>query len=316
MTVAFFAATVFAVIGMVLLNQVIAIPGVLVVFGLLVGLVGFNATEIMLFRLNILRLTNLNAPDDSPVQSLDPTDPNALAQAEKAARAKGYAGSSRQMRAAQGMQLRQSIQLAKSLTSPESVAPTTHEGSKHAKARTTGQASEDATRKRCSFARVSSSNDNVIRDTSSLATHIAREHFDPLVGSEQNDYMIDHFLSPYAIREQIEGGHEYYIVLSPEEKRPIGIVAVRPRNDHTLLISRFYLLKEERGKGYARSMMQLVRQRAQKTGCPLARVYLIRNNYQAILAFEHLGFTRVGERMDEIGSAYVVDNLVYEMPIR
>lgn len=318
-TVAFLVATICAIAVMAILRQFIDITGVLVIAGLLIGFVGFNLAEVLMFRFGVLRLTNVNTPDDSPSISLSPSDPRALSEAEKAARTKDYAGSSKQTRVAQGAQLRESLQLARSNITSEKPAPQKSEKHK----RRAGSRQNSITLKsdrgpRCSFARVDATNDAAIRRASELAINITREHFDPLVGVEQNDYMIDHFLSPFAIREQMEGGYEYYIVLSPAqpEKRSIGIVAARPQSNHVLHISRFHLLKEERGKGYSHSMMRLVRQRAAKSGCSRITTHVMKDDFQAILVCEHLGFSRTGERHDEIGSGFVMDILIYELELQ
>ena len=43
-------------------------------------------------------------------------------------------------------------------------------------------------------------------ELSRLASAIVREHYDPILGTEQNDYMIEKFQSPDAIRDQIRSG--------------------------------------------------------------------------------------------------------------
>ena len=41
-----------------------------------------------------------------------------------------------------------------------------------------------------------------VNEMSHLATDIVREHFDPLIGKAQNDYMLARFQTPQAIEEQ------------------------------------------------------------------------------------------------------------------
>ena len=49
-----------------------------------------------------------------------------------------------------------------------------------------------------------------IKPLSILATSILREHYDPILGKEQNDYMLEKFQSEKAIKEQIE--QDIYII--------------------------------------------------------------------------------------------------------
>ena len=313
-TIAFLVATTLAVGVMALLRQVTDATALLACVGLLVGFIGFNAAELVMFRAGLLRLTNVNA--DDPLDAVELQADDALAQAEREARAKGYAGTDKRTRAAQARQLRQSIELARSLKTGEEVQDATAE---------TAVRKDGAPRPRCRFKRLAGDDERAVRAMSSLATRIVREHFDPIVGPEQNDYMIARFQSPEAIAAQIEEGYEYYFVFPPRESqsddgqrrkvRPNGFLAVCAQTDGSLYLSKFYLLKEERGKGYAHSMMGLVLQRARKLGCDRVTLNVNRNNYQAILAYEHLGFERTGARRTDIGGGFEMDDYVYELSL-
>ena len=45
-----------------------------------------------------------------------------------------------------------------------------------------------------------------VQALSALATSIVREHFDPIIGKAQNDYMLEKFQSVPALRSQLESG--------------------------------------------------------------------------------------------------------------
>jgi ribosomal protein S18 acetylase RimI-like enzyme len=62
-------------------------------------------------------------------------------------------------------------------------------------------------------------------------------------------------------------------------------------------------------------MMRFVTQRARKLGCDRVMLRVNRNNYQAILAYEHLGFVRIGELCSDIGNGYVMDDFVYQFDL-
>lgn len=290
---------------------------------LLVAFVSFHVLQILLFKLNALRLTNVNARDDLNV-ALSPTDPDALTKAEDIVRSKNLAGSTKDERAAQAKQLKESIELAKSLRSGNEEHASSASSRTPSRANAAGASRANAKAPRCRFARVSATNEVAIQRMSALSTRIVREHFDPIIGPEQNDYMIERFHSVEAIAQNIEDGYEYYFVLPPKQPkpsdgskakgvRPLGFVALQPRENRELYLSKFYLVKEQRGKGYARSMMRVVARRAHELGCDHVRLCVNRNNYQAILAYEHLGFVRMGEQRTDIGNGFVMDDFVYEL---
>ena len=96
-----------------------------------------------------------------------------------------------------------------------------------------------------------------IRDLSEFASKIVKEHFDSIIGAAQNDYMISKFQTPESIEEQIKHGYEYYEVFADcidhEDGRRIGFVSILEREEE-LYLSKFYVEKSFRGKGYSRKM--------------------------------------------------------------
>ena len=62
---------------------------------------------------------------------------------------------------------------------------------------------------------------------SRLATDILREHYDPILGKAQNDYMLEKFQSVDAINHQLESGYQYYFVRAAG--RDIAFLAFYPR---------------------------------------------------------------------------------------
>ena len=53
------------------------------------------------------------------------------------------------------------------------------------------------------YERISADDDKGIKELSVLASAIVKEHYDPIIGKEQNDYMIKMFQSEEALKKQI-----------------------------------------------------------------------------------------------------------------
>ena len=153
--------------------------------------------------------------------------------------------------------------------------------------------------------------ENGVKELSRMATAIVREHFDPIIGKEQNDYMIQKFQTVDAIKEQLEHGYQYYFV--SDEKRRIGFLAFYPR-ESAMYLSKLYLYKEERGKGYSRQMLDFVIRNAQDIGLTFIELNVNRNN-SAIYAYEKLGFKVVRTEKNDIGSGFFMDDYVYGLQI-
>ena len=159
------------------------------------------------------------------------------------------------------------------------------------------------------FVPVALQDEKKVRELSALASAIVKEHYDPLLGSEQNDYMIQMFQSVPAIKKQLENGYRYDLVCLRNGK-DIGFVEYYPKDADEMYISKFYLHKDYRGKGISRKMLEFVIGECRKQG--LHQITLNVNKYNdAILAYEKLGFTRLRSEVNDIGHGYVMDDYVY-----
>lgn len=89
------------------------------------------------------------------------------------------------------------------------------------------------------FIRVGESDKEWIERLSAFASCIVKQHFDPIIGEAQNDYMIDKFQSVPAISGQIRNGYRYYLVTDGEGAL-LGFLAFYPREE-SMYLSKFYV---------------------------------------------------------------------------
>jgi ribosomal protein S18 acetylase RimI-like enzyme len=150
-----------------------------------------------------------------------------------------------------------------------------------------------------------------ICEMSKMATEIIREHFDPIIGKSQNDYMLKRFQSVDAITNQLVQGYRYYFV--QEENQNIGFVAFYPKKD-AMYLSKFYLYKNIRGKGFAHEMLSFVVEETKKAG--LSAIELNVNKYNsACQAYEKLGFKIIRSEKNDIGNGFFMDDYVYRLEL-
>lgn len=147
---------------------------------------------------------------------------------------------------------------------------------------------------------------------SKLASKIVKEHFDPLIGSQQNDYMIQKFQSVTAIKEQLQHGYQYFFVCDDENKKA-GFLAFYKRGNEVYL-SKFYLKKEYRGMGISKDMLKFVILKTKEIKLNSIVLNVNRDN-SAIYAYEKLGFKKIREEKNEIGHGFIMDDFVYEYKI-
>ena len=159
------------------------------------------------------------------------------------------------------------------------------------------------------FEELKLTDENGINEMSAMATEIVRAHYDPIIGKEQNDYMIGLFQTPDAIKNQLEHGYRYYFV--KEKERQIGFLAFYPRED-AMYLSKFYLYEKERRKGYSRQMLDFVIHTAKEEGLSAVELNVNRNN-DAVYAYEKLGLQIIRTEKNDIGNGFFMDDYVFRL---
>ena len=146
-----------------------------------------------------------------------------------------------------------------------------------------------------------------IAEMSRMATAILREHYDPIIGKEQNDYMLEMFQSENSIKDQIAHGYRYYFVR--EDDKDLGFFAFYRKKD-CLYLSKLYLYKDQRGKGFSRQIIEMLKTQAKELG--LHRIELnVNKNNPSTKIYEKLGFSITREEKNDIGHGYYMDDYVY-----
>jgi ribosomal protein S18 acetylase RimI-like enzyme len=150
---------------------------------------------------------------------------------------------------------------------------------------------------------------NSIKSMSNMATEIVREHFDPLVGKAQNDYMLAMFQTPEAISRQLDAGYQYYFV--EKDQQIIGFLAFY-EDGNAIHISKFYLYKQFRRCGYAWDMLKFIKAKSHELGFNCLELNVNKDN-SAIKAYESMGFECIRAEVNDIGEGYVMDDYVYQL---
>ena len=105
--------------------------------------------------------------------------------------------------------------------------------------------------------------DEEIKVTADLASEIWTEHYIPIIGTDQVEYMIDKFQSENAIADQIENqGYLYYLI--QENNKAVGYFAIILQDDE-LFLSKIYVKKTLRGKGLASKILDKINGFSSKT---------------------------------------------------
>lgn len=161
------------------------------------------------------------------------------------------------------------------------------------------------------FTGIDAGDDQTIEELSAFASRIVKEHYDPIIGPEQNDYMIELFQSPRSIAEQIAQGSRYYLCLHGGQRA--GYIAFHPK-DGAMYLSKFYLDARFRGQGLSKLMMAFVEEAARAEGLAAVELNVNRNN-PAVHAYKHLGFDVAAEVTANIGRGFIMDDYLMRKPL-
>lgn len=184
-----------------------------------------------------------------------------------------------------------------------------------------------------------------LKRMSNLATEIVREHFDPIIGKEMNDFMLEKFQTADAIKQMMHDGMQYYFVTEFKDEarceyeadsrikadswgeavsqgdrlsessesdasdlspKVIGFMAFFGR-DGEMTLSKFYLKKEYRGCGLSKPMLRFVVKNCEERHLHSISLHVNRNN-PAVEAYKKIGFVISGEEKTDIGNGFVMDD--------
>ena len=151
-----------------------------------------------------------------------------------------------------------------------------------------------------------------IEAVASLAEEIWNQHFIPIIGKQQVDYMVEKFQSVQAIKAQLNDGYQYY--LFDNAKGYFGYTAVLPRGNE-LFLSKLYIKKSKRGKGYGRQSLAFIESLAVMLDKSLVSLTVNRNNISTIKVYEKMGYKISGEVVKDIGNGFVMDDFTMYKPV-
>ncbi len=152
-----------------------------------------------------------------------------------------------------------------------------------------------------------------IAELARMAADIWREYYISIITMDQIEYMIGKYQSAKAVQDQIENqGYAYYVMV--DEGGISGYFSVK-EEDGKLFLSKFYVAKENRGKGYASQTVVFLEQLCRERGLSHIWLTVNRHNESSIGVYRKKGFRTIREQVADIGNGYVMDDYVMEKEI-
>lgn len=156
--------------------------------------------------------------------------------------------------------------------------------------------------------------DTQIETAAALADEIWHEFFPTVLSAEQIDYMVEKFQSEQAMKEQLKSeGYKYFLLLNGGTK--VGYIAIRHDSDGRLFLSKLYIKKEHRGKGFATEVFEFLKRYCRENGLNAVWLTVNKHNATAISVYEKRGFRRSGEGITDIGNGFVMDDFYFQLDV-
>ena len=155
--------------------------------------------------------------------------------------------------------------------------------------------------------------DEQIREIADLANEIWNEHFTPIIGKEQVEYMVEKFQSYPALKEQISEGYEYYQILHDGEF--CGYTGIHPGEDNRLFLSKLYIKKESRGRHLATKTFGFLKDLCRERGYSAVWLTCNKHNDNSLGVYRHLGFETIDTQEADIGGGFIMDDFIMEYKI-
>lgn len=182
-----------------------------------------------------------------------------------------------------------------------------------------------------------------------LAGEIWREHYTPIIGAAQVEYMLEKFQSADRIYSDIINDGYVYFTAEPcagggdgptgpgagtaagpgakaiagpgavgtaeSARAPAGYCAVVPQEDR-LLLSKLYVRRERRGTGVGRRFIEEAAAPCAKSyGLGKIRLTVNKYNEGSILAYKKLGFSVTDSVKTDIGGGYYMDDYIMDLTV-
>ena len=152
-----------------------------------------------------------------------------------------------------------------------------------------------------------------IATVSDMAYGIWREHYGRLISSGQVEQMLGELQSPQAISNQIEDeGYKYYFLKT--DKEIIGYIALKHIQGQ-LFLSKMYILKEYRGRGYSQKVFRHLENYCRRERLDSIWLNVNRDNEGSVKAYRKGGFVVIREEVTPIGNGYVMDDYIMEKKV-
>ena len=147
-----------------------------------------------------------------------------------------------------------------------------------------------------------------IRTIQELANEIWKEHYPAIISMEQIEYMLEKMYNTERITDELT---TYTLIF--EEQKAIGFYSMYEREAGDYFLSKFYILKDYRGREIATSAWTHLLKTC-KTSSKIS-LQVNRKNIRAINFYFKMGFKILEAKDFSIGNGFTMDDFIMQKKI-
>jgi len=137
--------------------------------------------------------------------------------------------------------------------------------------------------------------------------------YSSIISKEQIDYMLEMMYSNKSLALQMAEGSQFIIV--QDTKKPVGFASYKPVAINIYKLDKIYILQTQQGKGIGKFVIDYILQQIKDRGAESLQLQVNRNNINAKLFYEKIGFSIIQEADFDIGNSYFMNDYVMQKKV-
>ena len=144
-----------------------------------------------------------------------------------------------------------------------------------------------------------------------LAHEIWRQHYPPIIGSAQTEYMLAQRYAPAVVRAELDRDDIWWDTLRDDDEM-VAFASSFGADDRAFKIDKLYVHPQRQRAGLGGALIDHTAERAQRLGFDRLILAVNKNNVNAIAAYKKHGFRIAEAIVKHIGQGFVMDDYVME----
>src|SRR5215213_53035 len=134
-----------------------------------------------------------------------------------------------------------------------------------------------------------------------LAYQVWPATYKDILTFEQLHYMLQHFYSPAALKEQMVSLHHEFLLAEMEEDEPVGFASYSEVYKGVFKLHKLYVLPAIQGRNIGKTLLEVVEEECREAGGKKLLVNVNRYN-KAKTFYERYGYKVIGEEDVDLGN--------------